>query len=71
MEVNPSKPDSNKPFENFVHCKTYLVDGKLKNWSGKSSEVFSNIYTRNFDGQIKPTLWDQFLTWKPNQHSKL
>ena len=46
MEVNPSKPDSNKPFENFVHCKTYLVDGKLKNWSGKSSEVFFLISTQ-------------------------
>ena len=56
MEVKPSKPDSNEPYENFVDCKTYLVDGKLKNWSGKSSEVFSNIYTRNKDGEIKPTL---------------
>ena len=56
MIFKPLKPDSNKPYENFVDCKTYLVDGKLKNWSGKSSEVFSNIYTRNRDGEIKPTL---------------
>ena len=56
MEVKPSKPDSNEPYENFVDSKTYLVDGKLKNWTGKSSEVFSNIYTRNKDGEIKPTL---------------
>lgn len=56
MEVKPSKPDSNESYEKFVDCKTYLVDGKLKNWSGKSSYVFSNIYTRNKDGEIKPTL---------------
>ena len=56
MEVKPSKPDSNETYENFVYCKTYLVDGKLKSWSGKSSDVFSNIYTRNKDGEIKPTL---------------
>ena len=56
MEVKPSKPDSNEFYEKFVDCKTYLVDGKLKNWSGKSSHVFSNIYTRNKDGEIKPTL---------------
>ena len=56
MEINPSKPDSNEPYQDFVHCKTYLVDGKLKNWFGKSSEVFSNIYTRNKDDEIKPTL---------------
>ena len=56
MEVKPSKPDSNESYEKFVDCKTYLVDGKLKNWSGKSSHVFSNIYTRNKDGEIKPTL---------------
>ena len=56
MEVKPSKPDSNESYEKFVDCKTYLVDGKLKKWSGKSSHVFSNIYTRNKDGEIKPTL---------------
>ena len=56
MEINPSKPDYNEPYQDFVHCKTYLVDGKLKNWFGKSSEVFSNIYTRNKDDEIKPTL---------------
>lgn len=56
MEVKPSKPDSNETYENFVNCKSYLVDGKLKSWSGKSSDVFSNIYTRNKDGEIKPTL---------------
>ena len=56
MEINPSKPDSKEPYGNFVDCKTYLVDGKLKKWSGKSSDVFSNIYTRNKDGEIKPTL---------------
>ena len=56
MEVKPSKPDSNETYENFVNCKAYLVDGKLKSWSGKSSDVFSNIYTRNKDGEIKPTL---------------
>ena len=31
MEVKPSKPDSNESYEKFVDCKTYLVDGKLKN----------------------------------------
>ena len=51
MEVKPSKPDSNESYEKFVDCKTYLVDGKLKKWSGKSSYVFSNIYTRNKDGK--------------------
>ena len=47
MEVKPSKPDSNESYQNFDDCKAYLVDGKLKSWSGKSSDVFSNIYTRN------------------------
>jgi len=35
---------------------TYLLNGKLKKWSGETSEVFSPIYTSNSEGEYHSTL---------------
>ena len=40
-----------------VQCTKYLIDGKINNWTGPSTDVFSNIYlSKNKEGQIGPTL---------------
>ncbi|WP_372752325.1 NADP-dependent glyceraldehyde-3-phosphate dehydrogenase [Mariniflexile sp.] len=45
-------PDPHK-ITNLLHQKTYLVDGELKTWNGKSTEVYSTISsTENY----KPTV---------------
>ncbi|MGY8914318.1 MAG: aldehyde dehydrogenase family protein, partial [Flavobacteriales bacterium] len=48
---------SNIPAEfeitNVVHHSTYLVDGELKKWEGKSTEVYSTISSTE---TYKPTL---------------
>ena len=38
-----------------LHCREYLVDGKLKNWDGDTSEVYSTI-DNNPDTPYSPTL---------------
>lgn len=35
---------------------TYLVDGQLKRWEGKMTEVYSSIHTVNAQGEYAPTL---------------
>ena len=35
---------------------TYLLNGQIKKWNGKTSEVFSPIYSKDTDGVLKPTL---------------
>ncbi|MEL0275448.1 MAG: aldehyde dehydrogenase family protein, partial [Flavobacteriaceae bacterium] len=50
------KIDASVRFEEPIHCTQYLVDGELKSWEGGTSEVFSNIYTENSNGDIGPTL---------------
>ena len=37
-----------------IEQRTYLIDGKLHNWSGETSDVFSSIHTEN-DGERTPT----------------
>ena len=38
-----------------MHCREYLVDGKLKKWNGDTSEVYSTIDS-NPDTPYSPTL---------------
>ena len=38
-----------------LHCREYLVDGKLKKWNGETSEVYSTIDS-NQDTPYSPTL---------------
>lgn len=35
---------------------TYLLNGKIEEWKGQNSEVFSPIYTQNSEGKLAPTL---------------
>ena len=35
---------------------TYLVDGELREWRGKTAPVLSPIYTRDKDGKLGPTV---------------
>ena len=37
-----------------IEQKTYLIDGKLLNWEGKTADVFSSIHTE-IGGERKPT----------------
>jgi glyceraldehyde-3-phosphate dehydrogenase (NADP+) len=39
-----------------LHQSQYLVDGVLKQWNGKTTEVFSSIESTNADGKMAPTL---------------
>ena len=55
------KIDASVRFEEPIHCTQYLVDGELKSWEGGTSEVFSNIYTENSNGDIGPTLLGSIL----------
>ena len=38
-----------------IHCKEYLVDGKLKKWEGETSEVYSTIDIKP-ENKYSPTL---------------
>ena len=38
-----------------IHCKEYLVDGKLKKWEGETSEVYSTIDIKS-ENKYSPTL---------------
>lgn len=40
----------------LVHQNTYLVNGELKKWKGKTTEVYSSIHTLNTQGENAPTL---------------
>lgn len=35
---------------------TYLIDGELREWKGKTAPVLSPIYTRDKDGKLGPTV---------------
>ena len=39
-----------------IHQDTYLVNGELKKWNGKKSDVYSSIYSENENGEMAPTL---------------
>ena len=40
-----------------IHHASYLCNGAIEPWSnGKTAEVFSNIYTKNSNGDYGPTL---------------
>ena len=51
-----TKADTKIGFEHPIHCSQYLVDGELKTWEGRRSNVFSTIYTENKEGEVGPTL---------------
>ncbi len=35
---------------------SYLLNGQIKKWQGKTSEVYSPIYSQNSEGKLEPTL---------------
>ena len=35
---------------------TYLLNGEIKKWTGKTAEVFSPVYSKNQKGDLQPTL---------------
>jgi len=43
-------------FNNPIHSRKYLVKGKLREWKGEISEVYSAIYSVNSKGRKGPTL---------------
>jgi len=51
---NNNIPDNYKIKETY-NQDTYLVNGKLKEWKGNISSVFSPIYTKNSEGELTPT----------------
>jgi len=46
------------PFQVPLNQKydTYLLNGEIKKWHGKTSEVHSPIFTKNAAGKLEPTL---------------
>ena len=36
-------------------CDKYLINGDLRKWEGKTSDVFSSISTKNKEGKTNPT----------------
>ena len=60
MSIKAIFDDQNvpEPFQVPLNKKyeTYLLNGELKKWSGKTSEVHSPVYTRNKAGKMEPTL---------------
>lgn len=42
--------------ENPLHQRSWLVNGQLKGWEGKTTEVYSSIHSVNDRGEYAPTL---------------
>lgn len=55
----PERHRIDKPFNQ----NTYLVDGKLKEWKGETTSVYSPVYQKDSKGKLQPTL----LGTIPNQ----
>ncbi|MCA0933590.1 NADP-dependent glyceraldehyde-3-phosphate dehydrogenase [Lutimonas saemankumensis] len=60
MSIQTIFKDKKVPEEFDVPLKKnydkYLLNGKIKTWKGKTSEVYSPIYTANGEGKYEPTL---------------
>lgn len=60
MSIKSIFKDQNVPEAHRVPLKknydTYLINGQIKKWNGKTSEVFSPVYSTDTDGVLKPTL---------------
>jgi len=60
MSIKTIFDDQNVPESFQVPLKkkydTYLLNGQLKKWTGKTSEVYSPIYSQNASGKLEPTL---------------
>ena len=57
MEKIAAAPiDHSVGFQQQVHCSQYLVDGKLHQWQGNTTPVYSTIYSENEQGEVGPTL---------------
>ncbi|MBL3655202.1 NADP-dependent glyceraldehyde-3-phosphate dehydrogenase [Fulvivirga sp. 2943] len=52
QEIIPSKYQ----IKELIHQNTYLVNGELKKWSGKTTEVYSSIISEGENGVSGPTL---------------
>ena len=39
-----------------IDCDSYLVNGQIKKWNGKTTNVYSSIRTPNEKGVLAPTL---------------
>ncbi len=52
---NQKVPENYKvPFKK--NYDTYLLNGQIKKWSGKLSDVYSPIYSKNSEGVLQPIL---------------
>lgn len=50
----------------LIHQDTYLIDGELRKWTGKTSKVFSAIYTNDNSGNFSP----KFIGTIPNMDAE-
>ena len=53
MEITFKEIPNEFAIDTLLHQNTYLVDGKLKEWKGKTANVFSTISSTK---QYQPTL---------------
>ncbi len=53
--ANNNIPEIYKIKEPYIQ-DTFLINGALKEWKGNTSNVYSPIFTTNFEGKLAPTL---------------
>lgn len=56
METKQHEIPAQFQVENLITQSTYLVNGELKSWQGKMTEVYSSIHSVNARGEYVPTL---------------
>ncbi|WP_306415954.1 aldehyde dehydrogenase family protein [Fulvivirga ulvae] len=56
METKQNEIPAQFQVENLTDQSTYLVNGELKTWHGKMTEVYSSIHSVNAKGEYAPTL---------------
>ena len=60
MSIKTIFDDQNvpEPFQVPLNKKydSYLLNGQIKKWEGKTSEVYSPVYSQNSEGKLEPTL---------------
>ena len=53
--INQQVPEQFK-MSALLHQDTYLLDGKLVNWDGDTTEVYASIYEENSNGKLQRKL---------------
>lgn len=56
METKQHEIPAQFQVDNPTNQSTYLVNGELKPWQGKTTEVYSSIHSINAQGEYAPTL---------------